>query len=118
MVNYEDKDLRSKYSLAEKYGDEVSDASVMDNMYSIAQKPLYSNRKVLHLQFVKGSWLRQVLDLQLLEELTRRLEYLCKVYFLMVKLTMPSSQDWKKVDEWKTEYQDRVVTRLVKIMDY
>ena len=58
MVIYEveDKDLQSQHSLAEKYGDEVPDESVMKNVHSIAPRPLYSNIKVHHLQLLKGSF--------------------------------------------------------------
>ena len=52
MLNYEVEDLQTNHSWTDKYGDGSSVESVMKNMNSI--RPLYSNIKVHHLQFVKG----------------------------------------------------------------
>ena len=54
MFNHIDQDLRTNQSWTDKHGDVNPVQNVMKNMHSIAPRPLYSNIKVHHLQFVKG----------------------------------------------------------------
>ena len=58
MLNYEVEgeveDLQTNHSWTDEYVDGTLVESVMKNIHSIAPRPLYSNIKVHHLQFVKG----------------------------------------------------------------
>ena len=56
VLNYEveDEDLQTNNSWTDKYGDGTPVESEVKNVHSVAPRPLYSNIKVHHLQFMKG----------------------------------------------------------------